>query len=61
MQYFLMQKVLKDEHQLPVSCPILVLGNKIDRPGATSEDELKTHLGLHGQTSGKVHMCLHVW
>eukprot|EP00056_Hartaetosiga_gracilis_P021903 m.27142 g.27142 ORF g.27142 m.27142 type:complete len:104 (+) comp9325_c0_seq1:31-342(+) len=33
--------------------PICVLGNKIDIPGAASEDELRTALGLHGQTTGK--------
>ena len=35
------------------NCPVLVLGNKIDRPGAASEDELRQIFGLYGQTTGK--------
>lgn len=33
--------------------PVLILGNKIDRPGAASEDDLRMVFGLHGQTTGK--------
>ena len=35
-------------------CPILVLGNKIDRPGAASEEQLRSFFELHN-TTGKVH------
>ena len=36
------------------SIPVLVLGNKIDKPGAASEEELRNYYGLYGQTTGKV-------
>ncbi|CAG5075994.1 Similar to SAR1B: GTP-binding protein SAR1b (Homo sapiens) [Cotesia congregata] len=35
------------------TCPVLVLGNKIDKPGAASEDELRAFFNLYGQTTGK--------
>jgi GTP-binding protein SAR1 len=35
------------------SAPILILGNKIDIPGAASEDEIRHFFGLHGLTTGK--------
>ena len=49
---FALQSILSDEQV--ADSPVLVLGNKIDRPGAISEEELKTFFGLHGQTTGKV-------
>jgi GTP-binding protein SAR1 len=46
-----LDSLLTDE-QL-ANCPILILGNKIDRPGACSEEELRQAFGLYGQTTGK--------
>ena len=45
-----LESLLTDE-QLS-NCPILILGNKIDRPGAAGEDELRQVFGLYGQTTG---------
>ncbi|XP_065891067.1 small COPII coat GTPase SAR1-like [Dysidea avara] len=46
-----LDSLLSDE-QIALA-PILVLGNKIDKPGAASEEEIRHVLGLHGQTTGK--------
>jgi len=46
-----LDSLLTDE-QL-ANCPVLILGNKIDIPGAASEDEIRSYFGLHGQTTGK--------
>lgn len=36
--------------------PILILGNKIDRPGAASEHEIRQYFGLNVQTTGKTRL-----
>lgn len=54
---FHLQSLLTDEQVS--DAPILILGNKIDRPGAISEDEIRTIFGLHGQTTGKVGVAFH--
>jgi len=43
---------LLDDEQV-ASCPVLVLGNKIDKPTAISEEQLKATLGIYGLTTGK--------
>ena len=50
------QSLLTDEQI--AAAPVLILGNKIDMPGAASEDELRHMFGLHGQTTGKVLVTL---
>lgn len=49
---FLQQALLTDETIGNV--PILILGNKIDKPEAISEEKLRERFGLYGQTTGKV-------
>jgi len=46
-----LEGLLADEQIANV--PVLVLGNKIDKPGAVSEPELRAELGLEGRTTGK--------
>ncbi|KAI4458661.1 hypothetical protein MML48_7g00015222 [Holotrichia oblita] len=46
-----LESLLQDETLS--NCPVLILGNKIDLPGAASEDELRQMYGLYGQTTGK--------
>lgn len=46
-----LESLLGDEQI--INAPVLVLGNKIDIPGAASEDEVRHMFGLHGRTTGK--------
>lgn len=46
-----LDSLLADEQV--ANAPVLLLGNKIDMPGAGSEDELRHVFGLHGRTTGK--------
>jgi len=46
-----LDSLLQDEQV--AMAPILILGNKIDKPGAASDDELRYYLGLQGLTTGK--------
>lgn len=50
--FVLFQSLMTDETIANV--PILILGNKIDRPEAISEERLREMFGLYGQTTGKV-------
>jgi len=46
-----LESLLNDEQV--AGCPILVLGNKIDKNSAISEEQLKSVLGIYGMTTGK--------
>jgi len=52
--WMILQSLLSDEQI--ASAPILILGNKIDLPGAASEDEIRHLFGLHSLTTGKVYL-----
>ncbi|EHB13836.1 GTP-binding protein SAR1a [Heterocephalus glaber] len=45
-------------HETISNVPILILGNKIDRTDAISEENLHEIFGLYGQTTGKGNMTL---
>ncbi|CAH1276952.1 SAR1A [Branchiostoma lanceolatum] len=47
-----LESLLTDEDI--VSTPVLILGNKTDKPGAASEEELRQRFNLDGQTTGNV-------
>jgi len=46
-----LESLLNDEQV--AGCPILVLGNKIDKNTAISEEQLKAVMGIYGLTTGK--------
>ena len=37
-----------------INCPILILGNKIDKIGAVGEQDIRQYYNLNGLTTGKV-------
>jgi GTP-binding protein SAR1 len=47
-----LESILADE-QL-ANCPILILGNKIDKVGAAGDQEIRHVFKLHGKTTGQV-------
>ena len=51
--------MLSDE-KIPDDIPILILGNKIDKPNAVSEDDIKNAFHLHDKTTGKVECILYI-
>lgn len=54
---FHLQSLLTDDQLANV--PVLILGNKIDAPGAASEEEIRSYFGLASQTTGKVFFLFH--
>ncbi len=46
-----LDSLLSDEQVM--NCPILILGNKIDKIGATGEQEIRQIFNLNGITTGK--------
>ena len=39
--------------------PFVILGNKIDLPGAASPEEIKNAFGLHAMCTGQVRTLIH--
>jgi len=54
-----LDSLLNDDEQL-AQCPILILGNKIDKVGALSESQLYHYFDLYGKTTGKVINDTHI-
>ncbi|RNA38706.1 GTP-binding SAR1b [Brachionus plicatilis] len=46
-----LDSLLLDEQVM--NCPVLILGNKIDKPGAMGEQEIRQIFNLNGLTTGK--------
>ena len=46
-------RLLADEQLQLARIPIMILGNKIDKPEALSEDYIRHYFGLHGLTTGR--------
>ncbi|CAF0714252.1 unnamed protein product [Brachionus calyciflorus] len=46
-----LDSLLLDEQVM--NCPVLILGNKIDKPGAMGEHEIRQIFNLNGLTTGK--------
>lgn len=51
-----LDSLLLDEQVM--NCPVLILGNKIDKPGALGEQEIRQIFNLNGLTTGKVKLDL---
>ena len=47
-----LDSLLSDEQVM--NCPVLILGNKIDKIGALGEQEVRQIFNLNGITTGKV-------
>ena len=47
-----LDSLLLDEQVM--NCPVLILGNKIDKIGAAGEQEVRQIFNLNGITTGKV-------
>ena len=49
-----LDSLLSDEQV--INCPVLILGNKIDKIGAVGEQEVRQYFNLNGLTTGKVNI-----
>jgi GTP-binding protein SAR1 len=57
-----LDSLLADEQCM--NCPVLILGNKIDKIGAVGEQDIRNYFNLNGVTTGKVsrsNMLQNLW